>query len=105
MSDIKRCNCCNKDIEDGTDFQEVQLVRMGVQGGLKVDICGACEQNNPKKVQIIITQTRKKVNTIFRQIAQQQAMEAAKQGRGAGKVLPVRAMLGPDGQPVKLKPH
>lgn len=97
MSDIKRCDVCKKDFEDGMDIKQVIIARIGTQVGEKLDVCGKCEKLDPKAVAVAEKQARKRVAA---QLTQQARQTAAAQGRVAGYKGNIPPMLGPDGKPV-----
>lgn len=86
MGQYLRCDCCQKDIEDGMDVQAVQLGRLGQQAGKGVHICGICEKTKPKKVQMTIQQARKVLNGVYVQIARETAAAQGRPAAFSGKI-------------------
>jgi len=88
MSDAKRCDVCKKYIEDGDDIQQVILSRIGANTGEKMDVCGKCEQDEPKKVILAIALARKRVTGMLIQQARQKAAAEGRVAAYSGNVPP-----------------
>lgn len=79
MSGYLYCDCCETRIEEGSDFQEVQLARMGFPSGRKIHICGKCEKTKHKDLKLTIKRERDKLSRFL-------AVQAAQQGKPGGVV-------------------
>lgn len=109
MSDYRECDCCEKRLENGTDFQQILIARMGFppQLGATLHICGECEEGDAKQaklVKLVIQQTRKEVSARIQNFVRDQAIEAARMGKPGGPAAfsgKIPPFLGPDGKPLK----